>query len=156
MDINATIIGQAISFFIFVTFCMKYVWPPLRTAMVDREKKIAQGLQNAEQAEKSLSDANVKVQETLKQAKIQAAELIEQANKRANQLIDEAKEQAKEEGLRIKDQAQTEIQQELNRAKESLKEQVSDLAIRGAEKILRADVDKSKHKDMLNQLATEL
>jgi len=156
MNINATILGQAISFAIFVWFCVKFVWPPVITAMRERQDKIAGGLQDAEKAEKDVQIAQEKADETLREAKQQAAELIEQANKRSSQLIEEAKGQAREEGERLKTAAQSEIEQEVNRAKEVLRGQVSVLAIAGAEKILKSSVDENAHSKMLEQLAAEL
>ena len=156
MNINATILGQAISFAIFVWFCVKFVWPPVITAMRERQDKIAGGLQDAEKAEKDVLIAQDKAEETLREAKQQAAELIEQANKRSSQLIEEAKGQAREEGERLKTAAKSEIEQEVNRAKEGLRTQVSVLAIAGAEKILQASVDENAHSKMLEQLAAEL
>ena len=114
MNINATLIGQAIAFAIFVWFCMKFVWPPLIAAMREREEKIAGGLQQADQAEKDLELAKEKAMETLREAKAHAAELIEQANKRASQLVEEAKEQARAEGDRLKAAAQSEVEQEVS------------------------------------------
>lgn len=156
MNINATILGQIIAFSIFVWFCMKFVWPPVITAMRERQDKIASGLQNADQAQRDLELAKEKAAETLREAKQQAAALIEQANKRANQLVDEAKDQARAEGERLKAAAQSEIEQELNRAKEALRAQVAALSIAGAEKILSASVDQAAHSKMLEQLAAEL
>jgi len=156
MNINATILGQAISFAIFVWFCLKFVWPPLITAMRERQEKIAAGLQDADSAAKDLELAKDKSADILREAKKQAAELIEQANKRAGQLIDEAKDQAREEGDRVKEAAQSEIEQEVNRAKEVLRAKVSVLALAGAEKILNTSVDQSAHSNMLKQLSAEL
>ncbi|OUS06462.1 F0F1 ATP synthase subunit B [Gammaproteobacteria bacterium 42_54_T18] len=156
MNINATIIGQAISFAIFVFFCLKFVWPPLIAAMNERKEKIAAGLQDADQAAGDLELAKEKAAQTLREAKQQAAELIEQANKRGTQLIDEAKDQARSEGERLKVAAQGEIEQEVNRAKESLRAQVAVLAVAGAEKILNTSVDQSAHSEMLEKLAAEL
>ncbi|MCG8535365.1 MAG: F0F1 ATP synthase subunit B [Pseudomonadales bacterium] len=156
MDINATILGQSIAFAIFVYFCMKFVWPPIITAMRERTEKIANGLQAADKAEQDLELAKEKAVETLREAKQQAAALIEQANKRANQMVEEAKDQARAEGERLKAAAQAEIDQELNRAKEGLRGQVATLSIAGAEKILGTAVDQGAHNAMLEQLASEL
>lgn len=156
MDINATILGQVVAFAIFVWFCMKFVWPPVIKAMQDRQERIAQGLQAADQAGRDLELAKEKAAETLREAKNQAAALIEQANKRANQLVEEAKEQARVEGERLKQSAQAEIEREVNRAKEQLRAQVAALSIAGAEKILAASVDQAAHGKMLEQLAAEL
>ena len=148
--------GGLLAFAIFVAFCMKFVWPPLTTAMRERTEKIAQGLQSADQAEKDLELAKEKAAETLREAKQQAAALVEQANKRANQMVEEAKDQARAEGERLKEAAQAEVEQELNRAKENLRAQVATLSVAGAEKILGKSVDQSAHNEMLEQLASEL
>lgn len=156
MNINATLIGQAISFAIFVWFCMKFVWPPLIAAMQERQKQMSDGLQNAERAQQELDEAKVKAEAHLLEAKQQAAGLIDQANKRARQIVEEAQELAKQEGERIKLLAEADIKQEVNRAKEDLRAQVSILAIAGAEKILTSSVDQQAHSKMLNKLAAEL
>lgn len=156
MNINLTIIGQAIAFFIFVVFCMKYVWPPITGALAERKKKIAEGLDAADRAEHDLRLAQEKAAADLRESKEQAAAIIEQANKRANQIIDEAKEQAHEEADRVKAAAQAELEQEVNRAKEVLRSQVATLALAGAEKILEASVDEKAHAQLVEKLAAEL
>ena len=156
MNINLTLIGQIIAFAVFVAFCMKFVWPPLITAMQERAKKIADGLDAANRAQRDLKLAQEKAGSQLRDAKEQAAQVIEQANKRANQIIDEAKEAARQEGERLKAAAQAEIDQEVNRAKETLRTQVSALAIAGASKILETSIDVEKHNELLNKLAEEL
>ena len=156
MNINLTIIGQAIAFFIFVVFCMKYVWPPLTSALAERKKKIADGLDAAERAERDLKLAQEKATDNLSESKEQAAAIIEQANKRANQIVDEAKEQAREEANRVKAAAEAEIEQEINQAKEALRAQVAALALAGAEKILEASVDEKAHAQLVEKLAAEL
>jgi F-type H+-transporting ATPase subunit b len=145
-----------ISFAIFVWFCMKYVWPPLINAMQERQKKIAEGLQEADRAAKDLELAQKKATDLLREAKEQAAQLIEQANKRANQLIEESKDQARAEGDRLKTAAQADIEQEVQRAKEALRAQVAALSLLGAEKILQTSVNQEAHGKMLEQLASEL
>ncbi|MBD1388125.1 F0F1 ATP synthase subunit B [Neiella sp. HB171785] len=156
MSINATLIGQTIAFFIFVWFCMKFVWPPLLAAIEERQKKIADGLADAEKAEKRLELAEVKAKDQLKQAKSEASEIVEQANKRKNQIVDEAKVEAQAEREKILAQAQAEIESERNRAREELRAQVSALAIAGAEKILERSIDPAAHSDILDKLASEL
>ncbi len=156
MNINATLLGQIISFSIFTWFCLKYVWPPLIQAMEERQNKLAAGLQDAEKAEDALKRAEVDAEERIKEAKGQAAALIEQANRRAAQIVEEAKEQAKTEGERLKSQAETEIEQEYNRAKERLRTEVAVLVINGAEKILGSSVDQSAHKSLMDKFATDL
>ncbi|RAU18054.1 F0F1 ATP synthase subunit B [Nitrincola tibetensis] len=156
MNINLTIIGQAIAFAIFVVFCMKYVWPPITTAMAERKKKIAEGLDAADRAERDLRLAQEKAADNLREGKEQAAAIIEQANKRANLIIEEAKEKAREEAARVKAAADAELIQEVNRAKEALRAQVGVLALAGAEKILEASVDQKAHAKLVEKLAAEL
>ena len=156
MNINLTIIGQAIAFFIFVVFCMKYVWPPLTSALAERKKKIADGLDAAERAERDLKLAQEKATDNLRESKEQAAAIIEQANKRANQIVEEAKEQAREEANRVKAAAEAEVEQQVNQAKEALRAQVAALALAGAEKILEASVDEKAHAQLVEKLAAEL
>ena len=156
MTINLTMLGQLISFVLFVLFCMKFVWPPLTQIMRERQKALAEGLEKATAAEKQLEEANDAAATELDQAKNQAAELIAQARNRASQIVEEAKGQAQEEADRIKTGAQAEIEQEVNRARETLRSQVSVLAIEGAEKILESTIDKSAHQEMLNKIAAQL
>ena len=156
MNINMTLIGQMISFALFVWFCMKFVWPPVTQAMRERQAKIAEGLDAANRAERDLELAQEKATSQMRESKEQAAEIMENANKRANQIIDEAKEAAKAEGARLVAAAQAEVEQEVNRAKETLRAQVSELAVAGAAKILGKSVDASAHDDLLNKLADEL
>ena len=156
MSINLTMLGQLVSFVLFVLFCMKFVWPPLTEIMRQRQKDIAEGLEKAAAAEAQLADANSAVEEELEEAKKQAAELIAQANARASQIVEEAKAKAGEEGERILADAQSKIEQEVNQAREALRAQVSVLAVEGAEKILEASVDREAHQDMLNKLAASL
>jgi F-type H+-transporting ATPase subunit b len=156
VNLNLTLIGQAISFAIFVWFCMKFVWPPVIAALEERSKKIADGLEAANRASRDLELAQEKAAQTLRESKGQAAEIIEQANKRANQIIDEAKEQALTEGQRLRTAAQSEIEQDVMRAKEALRAQVSVLAVTGAEKILGAIVDEKAHSELVEKLAQEL
>lgn len=156
MNINLTILGQAISFALFVWFCMKFVWPPLTGAMRERREKIADGIANAAAAEKQLEQANEAAAGELEEAKRQAAELLAQARNRANQIVEEAKVQARGEADKIIAGAESEIEQEINRAREELRARVSDLAIEGAERILEASVDQNAHKAMLEKLAAQL
>ena len=156
MNMNMTIIGQIISFIIFVYLCMKYVWPPLTAALAERQKKIAEGLDAADKANRDLEAAQQSVEAELQKSKAQAAELIEQANKRANQIVDEAKTAAHTEGDRIKAAAAADVEQEVNRAKEALRAQVAALAVAGAEKILGASVDVNNHQELVDKLAAEL
>ncbi|PPC77874.1 hypothetical protein WH50_13560 [Pokkaliibacter plantistimulans] len=156
MNLNATLIGQAIAFAVFVLFCMKYVWPPVTAALAERQKKIADGLDAADRAKRDLELAQASAADQLRSSKEQAAKIIEQANKRANQIVEEAKEQAMAEGQRLKAAAQAEIEQDVNRAKEALRGQVAVLALAGAEKILGASVDEKAHSELVSKLAAEL
>jgi F-type H+-transporting ATPase subunit b len=156
VNINATMIGQMITFVIFVWFCMKFVWPPIMSALAERKQKIADGLSAADRAEHDLELAQAKAVERLTEAKQQGAEIIEQANKRAAQLVDEAKDQARDEGARLVLAAQAEIEQDANRAREELRAQVAAVAIAGAEKVLGSTVNAEEHNAMLDKLAAEL
>ncbi|GIU20476.1 MULTISPECIES: F0F1 ATP synthase subunit B [Shewanella] len=156
MSINATLLGQAISFLLFVWFCMKFVWPPLMNAIEERQKKIADGLADAGRAAKDLELAQVKATEQLKDAKATANEIIEQANKRKAQIVDEAKIEADAERAKIIAQGHAEIENERNRVKEDLRKQVAVLAIAGAEKILERSIDEAAHSDIVNKLVAEL
>ena len=156
MNINATLIGQAIWFILFVAFCMKFVWPPISRALDERKQKIAEGLSAADRAERDLELAQEKASANLKDAKDKAAEIIEQANKRANQIVEEAKDQARVEGERLIAKAQSEIDQEINRAREELRKEVSALALSGAEQVLAREVNRDGHKQLLDDLAAQL
>lgn len=156
MNINLTIIGQAISFAIFVMICMKYVWPPITGALAERKKKIADGLDAADRAQRDLELAQEKAIADMRKGKEEAAAVIEQANKRANQIVDEAKEKAREEANRLLTAAKAEIDQEANRARETLRADVAALVVAGAEKILEASVDANAHAQLVEKLAAEL
>jgi len=156
VNINATLLGQAISFAIFVWFCLKYVWPPLTAAMQERQQQLSEGLQNAELAQTELDAAKADIEVQLNETKQQAAVLIDQANKRANNIVEEAKELAIKEGERLKLAARADIEQEINGAKEVLRAQVAVLAVIGAEKILEATIDQNAHSGILDGLASEL
>ena len=156
MNINLTLIGQTLSFFVFVLFCMKYVWPALISIMEEREKKIADGLEAADRADKDLELAQKKATQQLREAKEEAAAIIEQANKRATQIVEEAKEQAVAEGDRMKAAAQAQIEQDVNRAKEELRGKVAALALAGAEKVLAANIDAAANNELVSKLAADL
>ena len=156
MSFNLTFIGQSIAFFVFWWFCQAKVWPLFANILEQRKQKIADGLEAGARGEKDLELAQAKVIEQLKEVKAQAAAIIDQANKRASQIVDEAKDQAREEGQRIIAGAKAQIEQEINRAKESLREQVSAIAIAGAEKILESSIDQAANEEMLSKLAAEL
>ena len=156
MNINATLLGQAIAFAVFVWFCMKYVWPPVLAAIEERQKKIADGLTQSERAGKDLELARAKASDKLKEAKAQAVEIVEQANKRRAQIVEEAKAEAEIERQKIIAQGQAEVEAERNRAREELRQQVSALAISGAEKIIKRSIDKEANSDIIDKLVAEL
>jgi len=156
VNINLTLIGQSITFFLFVAFCWKFVWPFILGAMKERENKIADGLDAAERASKDLELAQHKAADQLREAKEQAATIVEQANKRAQQIVEEAKTRAIEEADRQKAAANAEIEQQVNRAKEELRGKLAGLAVAGAEKILQSSVDQSVHSKLVDDLAAQL
>ena len=156
MDINATIIGQFITFAILVWFIMKYVWPPITKAMHDRDKKIASGLDAADRSKRELEMAEHKSATIIRDARQQATQIIEQANLHSAKLVEEAKSQAKQESQRIVATAQGEIDREVTQAKEALKNQLASLAVAGAEKIIQRQLDASSHSDLLNKLVAEM
>lgn len=156
MNINLTLIGQSITFFLFVWFCLKFVWPPIMGALEERTKKIADGLAAAERGAHEKELAEKKAIATIAEAKTQAQEVLAQAQKRSNEIVDEAKTKAKAEGDRLVIAAQAEIDQEVNRAKEQMREQVVAIAMQGAEKILKREVDQAAHNDVLKELASQI
>lgn len=156
MNINATLLGQTIMFIMFVWFCMKFVWPPIMSALSERKKQIADGLAAGERGKHELELASRRATESMHEAKQKAAEVIAQAEKRASQIMEEAKNAAKEEGDRLVAGAKAEIDQEVNRARETLRQQVADLAVAGAEKILRREVDAKAHAEILTALKNEI
>lgn len=156
MNLNWTMIGQSLTFIVFVAACWKWIWPLLINAMRERQEAIAEGLSAAERASKDLELAQERVTDQLREAKEEAAGLIDQARARANQMIEDAKNDAREEGERLKEAARAEIEQEVNRAKEALRAQVATLAVAGAEQVLKESVDASRHSQLLDKLAAEL
>ncbi|CAN4276373.1 AtpF F0F1-type ATP synthase, subunit b [Methylophilaceae bacterium] len=156
MNINFTLIAQAIAFAVLIWFTVKFVWPPLLSAIETRQKEIADGLAAASEGRNALEVAAKKSEITLNEAKQKASEIIGQAEKRGSQIVEDAKGVAKAEGDRIIAGAKAEIEQEINRAKEGLRSQVSSLAVAGAEKILRKEINASAHSEMLAKLAAEL
>ena len=156
MNFNATLIGQSITFLVFVWFCMKYVWPPLMAALEERKAKIADGLAAAERGKKDLELAQHKVSDDLKDAKRQAQDIITQAQKRASEIVDDAKGSAREEAERIKHAASSDIEQQISSARESLRKEVSIIALAGAEKILNREVDADAHAQVLDDLMAQI
>ncbi len=156
MDINATLIGEAIAFAILIWFCVSFVWPPLLAAIEERQKKIADGLAAADRAKAELKDADARVADEIKKARAQAAEIVEKANQQANQIVDKAKADALLEAARVKATAQAEIDGMVGKARETLRNQVSTLAVQGASKILQREINPDAHKALLDQLVAEI
>jgi len=156
MNINITLFAQAAVFAAFIWFTIKFVWPPLLRAIEARQKQIADGLAAAEQGKQSLETSAKQAAQAIQDARGRAAEILEHAEKRGAEMIDEAKTAAKAEGDREKAAAKADIQQEAQRAREQLREQVAALAVAGAEKILRREVDAKAHADLLNGIKSQL
>jgi len=156
MNFNATLIGQTITFIVFVWFCMKFIWPPIMNALAERKKKIADGLAAAERGLHEKELAEERARDILREAKEQAGEIIHRADKRAAEIVDEAKGDARAEGDRLKTAAAAEIDQELNRVREELRGQVVSIALAGAGKVLEREVDEAAHGELLNKLAADI
>ncbi len=156
MDINATLIGQTIAMIVFVWFCMKYIWPPLLGAIEERQEKIAEGLAAAEQSAEQLDKAKAEADDIIAEARQQATQILDQANARANEIVAEGKSEGTRERDRQLTAAKAEIEQEAHRAREELRGQVSAVALAGAEKILKREIDAKAHDDILGELAQEL
>lgn len=156
MNINATLLGQSIAFFVFVWFTMKYVWPPIMAALEERKQKIADGLAAAERGKHEQELAEKRAAETIAAAKTQAQEVLSRAEKRASEIVEEAKEAARAEAERIKTAANAELEQEVNRAKEQLRGKVVELAVAGAGRILNKEVDAKSHDDLVKDLVAQI
>ena len=156
MNINLTLIGQSIAFLVFVWFCMKFIWPPLMSALEERKKNIAEGLAAAERGKKEQELSEQRASEVIKEAKGKAAEIIAGAEKRGAEIVEEAKSDAKVEGERIIIAAHSEIEQEINRARETLRGELAALVTSGAEQIIGKEIDSKAHSKMLDELAAQL
>lgn len=156
MNINLTLFAQLVSFAVFVWFTMKFIWPPMAKAMDERKAKIADGLAAGERGTHELELARERALEHLHQAKQQAAEIKANAEKQAAMIVDDAKQSAQQEGARQLAAAQAEIEQQTNKAREQLREKVAELAVIGAEKILRKEIDANAHKDILDAAANQI
>ena len=156
MNLNATFIAQMVVFFILAWFSMKFIWPPLMRALDDRAKKIADGLAAAERGNSTLRDAELRIRQMESEARTHAQDIVAQSEKRGLVIVDEAKVAAKSEGDRLIIAAKAEIESEVQRAKDALRDQVAALAVAGAEKILRREINAQAHADLLNQLRQEL
>ncbi len=156
MNFSATLIGQMITFAVFVWFCMKFIWPPLIAALEERNARISEGLAAAQRGQQDLEEAEAKVKESLNEAKAQAQEIINQAQKRANEIVDDAKESAREEADKTVAAAGVEIEQQVSAAREQLRKEVSTIALAGAERILKREIDAKAHADVLDELVEQI
>ncbi len=156
MNINSTLFLQAVVFAILVWFTMKFVWPPITAALDERAARIREGLSAADKAKAELALANKRIEEELSSARTDAAQRLADAERLAQSMIEEAKSRASEEGAKIVAAARAEAEQEATKAREILREQVAALAVRGAEQILRREVDAKTHADLLGQLKAQL
>jgi F-type H+-transporting ATPase subunit b len=156
MSFNLTVIAQAVAFALFIWFTVKFVWPPMLRAIEARQKQVADGLAAAEQGRKSLETSSKQAEQAIQAARVRAAEIISQAEKRDAQMVEAAKVAAKEEGDREKAGARAEIEQQAQRAREQLRDQVAALAVAGAEKILRREVDAKAHAELLDGIKKQL
>ena len=156
MDINLTLIGQTIAMIVFVWFCMKFIWPPILNAIEERQEQIAEGLAAAEKGQDKLLQAQAEAEEIVADARKQATSILDQAHARANEIVAEGKSDGVKERERQLTAAKAEIEQEVNKAREELRGQVSAIAIASAEKILKREIDDKAHEDILGKLAQEL
>jgi F-type H+-transporting ATPase subunit b len=156
VSITATLIVQIIVFLLLVAFTMKFIWPPITAALDERAKKIADGLSAADKAKAELTNANKRVEEQLAAARTDAAQRLADAERLAQSMIEEAKSKASEEGAKIIAAAKAEADQEATKARETLRDQVASLAVKGAEQILRREVNAGVHAELLGRLKAEL
>jgi F-type H+-transporting ATPase subunit b len=156
MDINLTLLMQAVAFAAFIWFTAKFVWPPLMGAIANRQKSIADGLAAGEEGRQNLANAEKRIADMLAEAKMRSSEIIAQGEKLKVETVDAARSEARAEAERILVAARAEIQQELSRARESLRNQVSDLAVAGASQILKREVDAKAHADLLAAIRQQL
>ena len=152
MNINLTLILQSIAMMVFVWFCMKFIWPPLTTALEERRKKIAEGLAASDRAEKALDEAKQQAEQLIREARDQATDIIDQANVRGNQIVEEAKDESVRERQRQVQAAEADIQQAASQAREQLRSEVVTLSLKGAEKVLGKEVNADTHAKMIDEL----
>jgi len=156
VNINATLFLQAIVFAILVWFTMRFIWPPITKALDERAQKIADGLAAADKAKSELANANLRVDEQLGQARVEATKQLGDAEKRAAAIVEDAKQRAEVEGAKIVAAAKAEAELQVTRARDALRAQVAALAVKGAEQILKREVDAGVHAELLARLQTEL
>jgi len=153
VNINLTLLGQAITFGIFIWFTMKFVWPPIMQAISERQKTIADGLAAAQQGQESLQQAHKAANDELSIARKKASEVIDGANKRAEQMISAAQEKAQAEGQRLLLQAQAQIAQDMQQAREKLQREIAQIAIAGAQQLLERSVDEKAQQELIDKFA---
>lgn len=156
MSLNATFIGQFIAFAILIWFSYKFVWPPLVDAIEERQKKIADGLAAADRARKELADADARVADEIRKARVEASSIADRAQKQAVEIVEKAKQDAIAEAARQRAAAEAEIENLSFKAREILRQQVAELAVKGAEKILAREIDAARHRELLDALAKEI
>ncbi len=156
MSINLTLWGQTIAMAVFVWFCMRFIWPYIMKAIEERQTKIADGLAAAEKGQQKLDDATREAEKIVQGARAQATTILDQAHARANEIVAEGKAEGARERERQLELAHAEVEQEINRAREELRGEVSAIAVASAEKILRREIDRQAHEDILSRLAAEL
>lgn len=156
MDFNLTLLGQSIAMFVFVWFCMKFVWPPLLEAIETRQKEIADGLAAAEKGRNSLDEAKGEVDRLISEARDQARTIVDQANARANSIVEEARSEGVAARQREVEAGIAQVELDKSRARDELRAQVATIAVAGAEKVLGREIDASAHRELLDQLASEL
>lgn len=156
MSINATLIGQMITFALLVWFTMKYIWPPLINSLEERKKKISEGLAAADKSQEDLKLAEKKAKNIIKDAKDQSSEIVNLAQKRANEIVEESKDNANKEAERRIQAAKAQIEQEIEQTKEALRKEVAALAVSAAQQILGAEIDQKKHQDIIGKVSDKL
>src|SRR6056300_1104197 len=156
MNINATLLAQAVVMIVFVAICWRYVYPPILATMQEREKRISDGLEAAKKADDSLEEAKLASDQELNKAKEEAADILKKANARASQIVADASNKAEAEAEKIMTAASASVKNETNRAKEELRQQMSDIIIDTTEKILGDEISSEKHNDILKKAAQEL
>jgi F-type H+-transporting ATPase subunit b len=156
MNINLTLLMQAVAFFAFIWFCARFVWPPLMRAIETRQRQIAEGLEASEAGRKSLATAEKRIDEMLAQAKTRSSEIVAQGERQRAETVEAAKAEARTEAERIVASAKAEIEQEIARAREALRNQVADLAVAGATQILKKEVNPQAHAQLLSELSRSL
>ena len=156
MNITATLLAQIVAFALLIWFVNKVLWGPVTKMMADRQKRIADGLAAADKGKHEMALAEERAKDLIRDAKTQAGEIIAQAEKRGNEIIEESKQTARSEGERLKSAAQSELEQEVNRAREQLRSQVAGIAVAGAQRILKREIDAKAQSDLLKDLVAQI